>query len=67
MLILMITVVLAIVQLHTMTMAMMMMIRELFPGKWHLGVGAEGESLPTKRGFQQYLGVNDSNNNTLVR
>ena len=30
---------------------------ELFPGKWHLGVGAEGESLPTRRGFQQYLGV----------
>ena len=26
-------------------------------GKWHLGVGAEGESLPTRRGFQQYLGV----------
>ena len=33
-------------------------INELtFLGKWHLGVGTEGESLPTRRGFQQYLGV----------
>ena len=35
----------------------MTMRRELFAGKWHLGVGADGESLPTRRGFQQYLGV----------
>jgi arylsulfatase A len=26
-------------------------------GKWHLGVGRQGEFLPTKRGFQRYLGV----------
>ena len=26
-------------------------------GKWHLGVGAAGEFLPTRHGFQHYLGV----------
>ena len=26
-------------------------------GKWHLGVGANGMFLPTKQGFDQYLGI----------
>lgn len=26
-------------------------------GKWHLGVGANGKFLPTKQGFDQYLGI----------
>ncbi|KAM9753005.1 arylsulfatase A [Menidia menidia] len=26
-------------------------------GKWHLGVGANGRFLPTKQGFDQYLGI----------
>ncbi len=26
-------------------------------GKWHLGVGEEGEYLPTKQGFDSYLGI----------
>lgn len=26
-------------------------------GKWHLGVGAKGMFLPTKQGFDQYLGI----------
>ena len=25
-------------------------------GKWHLGVGVDGEYLPTKHGFERYLG-----------
>ncbi len=26
-------------------------------GKWHLGVGANGQHLPTRHGFQSYLGI----------
>ena len=26
-------------------------------GKWHLGVGEEGEFLPTRQGFSQYYGI----------
>lgn len=26
-------------------------------GKWHLGVGANGTFLPTRQGFDQYLGI----------
>uniref|UniRef100_A0A3Q3WPL2 Sulfatase N-terminal domain-containing protein n=1 Tax=Mola mola TaxID=94237 RepID=A0A3Q3WPL2_MOLML len=26
-------------------------------GKWHLGIGAKGMFLPTKQGFDQYLGI----------
>lgn len=26
-------------------------------GKWHLGVGANGKFLPTRQGFDEYLGI----------
>lgn len=26
-------------------------------GKWHLGIGANGTFLPTRQGFDQYLGI----------
>lgn len=35
-------------------------------GKWHLGVGANGTYLPTRQGFDNYLGIPYSHDQVII-